>query len=343
MKKLFLSLVAVMVATMSYAQSSTLATLSHDGNISTFYGTTALREAYNEAQNGDVITLSGGSFISTDIKKALTIRGAGMDINNLSQSEPTILTGNFTINIADSLSSRLTLEGLLHNHTLYVEGTFKNGTFIKSRFATITYRNNSSIKNLTMIHCKVATKLDCPSASNISCINCIIMNPYYKSPTNSNIEYINCIVYHSYLAYGNNNTDDSYTATFLNCILCSYLSSGSYQIIPSSCTLYNNVIIANSTGQPLKNVANTTNTHRGGSYQEVFKTYNETYNDNETFELVDAIKSFKGTDGTEVGIHGGNMPFDVTPTNPQITKCNVAAKSTADGKLSVDITVNGAE
>ena len=82
-------------------------------------------------------------------------------------------------------------------------------------------------------------------------------------------------------------------------------------------------------------------------YATLFKTYPGgplALLDSETFELTDAAKTqYLGTDGTEVGIYGGNLPFDPTPSNPQITKCNVAAKSTADGKLSVDIEVNAAE
>lgn len=66
--------------------------------------------------------------------------------------------------------------------------------------------------------------------------------------------------------------------------------------------------------------------------------------DNETFELTETAKAtYLGTDGTQVGIYGGMLPFDTTPSNPRITKCNVAAKSTADGKLSVDIEVKAAE
>ena len=79
--------------------------------------------------------------------------------------------------------------------------------------------------------------------------------------------------------------------------------------------------------------------------EEVFKTYKNndsgTFTDDETFELTDEAKTtLLGLDGTQVGIYGGNMPFSATTTNPQITRCNVAAKSTADGKLSVDITVS---
>ena len=66
--------------------------------------------------------------------------------------------------------------------------------------------------------------------------------------------------------------------------------------------------------------------------------------DNETYELTETAKAtYLGTDGTQVGIYGGMLPFDTTPSNPRITKCNVAAKSTADCKLSVDIEVKAAE
>ena len=80
------------------------------------------------------------------------------------------------------------------------------------------------------------------------------------------------------------------------------------------------------------------------SKSSVFKSFNGTYTDLQDFELVDDIKtSFKGTDGTQVGIHGGSLPFSPATTNPQITKCNVASRSTADGKLSVDIEVTCGE
>ncbi len=58
------------------------------------------------------------------------------------------------------------------------------------------------------------------------------------------------------------------------------------------------------------------------------------------YQLTDDAKKYLGSDGTEVGIYGGSLPFDPTPTNPQIVKFNVAPKTTADGKLSIDIEVN---
>ena len=76
----------------------------------------------------------------------------------------------------------------------------------------------------------------------------------------------------------------------------------------------------------------------------VLETGGFTYNDSEKYELTDEAKTkYLGTDGKQIGIYGGSLPYEEDPTTPQITKCNVAAKSTADGKLSVDIEVKAAE
>jgi len=333
MKKFFFLLVAaIVVATATYAQSSMLATLSHEGQISTFYGPLALRDAYASAENGDIITLSSGSFNSVDITKGVTIRGAGMGIDKLASTEPTVITGDFKINIPDEVSERLTLEGIYNNHAIEVCGNFKNGTFLKDRFKDIRYNGSARINNLTMIHCKVANKISIPSESSVSCVNCVINGTAVGSGNSSNYEFLNCIVRNDYF-----NSDDIGVSTFKNSILI--IHNGGNRLYDSA-VAYNCIGIGS--GYLFYNISNTTNMIK--EFKDVFKTYTGTYNDDETFELTDDAKAnFLGIDGTQVGIYGGNMPFSTTPTNPQITKCNVAAKSTADGKLSVDITVNGAE
>lgn len=331
MKKLFFSLVAaVMCATATFAQSSMLATLSHDGEISTFYGATALRDAHNAAVHGDIITLSSGSFVSVDITKAITLRGAGSEINTKLQIEPTVITGDFTVNIADDVTERLTIEGVYHNHILYYKGNLKNATFIKDRFKKINY-NNGTLKNATFIHCRVAEELSLYNSSTASCVNCVIWHPYSYSDVNSNFEFQNCVINGSCLY-------NISSSSFKNCVL---IPNSAFDYISPSCVAYNCIGIGNN--DIFRNMPNQSNAEK--SYTEVFKTLTgSTCSDSELFELTDDAKTtFLGIDGTQVGIYGGNMPFDSTPTNPQITKCNVAAKSTADGKLSVDITVNGAE
>ena len=332
MKKLFLSLVAVlMTATATFAQSSVLATLSHDGEISTFYGATALRDAHNAAADGDIITLSSGTFVSVNITKAITLHGAGMEVNAALQIEPTVITGDFTINIPDTVTSRLTIEGIYNNHTISYSGTLKNATFIKDRFKKVT-NGNGTLKNATFIHCRIAENLYLTSNSSASCVNCVVWYPHSGDGSTSNFEFQNCVIKGS-------NLSNIYSSSFKNCILLN--DNRYYGYLESSCIAYNCVGIGNS--EMFKSMPNQTNVMKG--FSEVFKTLTgETYNDSENFELTEeAQKSLLGIDGTQVGIYGGNMPFNSTPTNPQITKCHVAAKSTADGKLSVDITVNGAE
>ena len=334
MKKFFVSLVALMVATVSFAQSSLLATLSHEGNISTFYGAGALKEAHAAAANGDIITLSSGSFVSTDITKGITLRGAGWEVDANNHSEPTVISGNFSIKIPAETTERLTIEGIYHNAYLYYTGTLQNATFLKSRFKTFTY-SNGTLKNATFIHCRIAEKLNLTENSSASCVNCVIWDPCTYSSSSSNFECVNCVLYKG------NSWNNFHSSALRNCIL---IATTSYEI-PSSCTVYNCVGIYDSQSSSLFNyVPNNTNTYLKRSESGLFATYNGNYNDSEKFELTDQAKTkYLGIDGTQVGIYGGTLPFSSTPTNPQITKCNVAAKSTADGKLSVDIEVSSAE
>lgn len=338
MKKFFISLVvSLMGTTMAFAQSSMLATLNHDGTISTFYGSTALREAHAAAENGDVITLSSGTFVSTDITKAITLRGAGMGIDAATQSEPTIISGNIKININDTVTKRLTIEGIYNNsYVFYSTSTLRNAMFLKCRFNEIIYQSNGKLKDASFIHCRIADQLYLYDDCSAVCINCAIEEPYTYNRNTSNFEFINCFI--------RGGLDNIYSSSFKNCILYYSGSNHSNIYLSSSTTAYN--CISFDCPKLFQYITNSTNSL--AKISDVFKTYTgQSLNqlDNETFELTDAAKEkYHSMDGTtEVGIHGGSLPFDATPSNPQITKCNVAAKSIADGKLSVDIQVNSAQ
>lgn len=331
MKKLFVSLVAVVAATMSYAQSSMLATLSHEGEISTFYGSNALKEAHAAAVHGDVITLSSGSFASIDITKAVTIRGAGMEVDARGVL-PTIITGDFDIDIYNQGENKLTMEGIYHNNTIMVKHVL-GPMFLKCRFENIRTRDYGGtyiMSNASFIHCKIAKGLDLStSESSASFINCVAALSGY----NCNIQ--NCIIM---LVEKGNGSIDLQNSSISNSIL--HEESNSSYHVDSSISAFNNIAF---TEGAFRNSPNATNVVVP-NLSDVFKDFTGTYNDNISFELTDEAKTtYLGIDGTQVGIYGGTLPFDPTPTNPQITKCNVAAKSTADGKLSVDIEVNGAQ
>ena len=126
MKKLFFSLVAVIVAaTATFAQNTLVATLTHGENVSMFYGTYALRDAHNAAVSGDVINLSGGGFQPVDITKAITLRGTGIDA-----SVPTSIVSSFTINIPSDDANRFSMEGIRCQSEVSLRGTYENPYFL---------------------------------------------------------------------------------------------------------------------------------------------------------------------------------------------------------------------
>lgn len=349
MKKLFLSLVAMIVATVSFAQTSLLATLSHDGTISTFYGTTALKDALATADNGDVITLSAGQFFAADITKAVTLRGAGMNVRNDAENrhESSIVQGAFNINIEDDVPNRLIVEGLYFTGDITYTGKVSNALFMKSRFRGIKGSTGVAMVNSSFIHCRIADCFYLADNSNVSLVNSVVYNPNNDGKSASNFEFDNCeVVFTSksngYYGY----VSDVLSSYYKNCII---LESGTGNTIPSSNVAYNCVGMSPSGSVSIFRYMiskNNTNTMiYGSAFTTLFKTLaSYSYTDSEMYELTDEAKqTYLGADDKEVGIYGGNLPYDEDPTTPQITKCNVAAKSTADGKLSVDIEVKAAE
>ena len=315
------------------AQSSVLATLFHEGEVSIFSGSTALRQAHAAATHGDVITLSGGSFMSVDITKAVTIRGAGMEMSE-TQAMPTIITGDFTINVTDSVSQRLIIEGIFHNQDLSYGNVPSNSLFLKCRLKSLRHEYYSSkMPNTSFIHCKITEKFRLNGTeSTASIINCVIRGLHVGDYT-CGIEIYNSLVMIS--------DDWNYNLVFNNCILFKYSSDYMKNFMAYNCIGYSYagndifVDIPNSTNIMVDDLSTVFKTYQGQDTDKL---------DSEKFELTDEAKSkYIGTDGTQVGIYGGSLPFDPTTTNPQIVKCNVAGKSTADGKLSVDIEVKAAE
>lgn len=338
MKKTLLSaLIAVLGFTTQATAQTMLATLHHNGEIKTFYGATALRDAHTAATSGDVITLSSGTFVSTDITKGITLRGAGMELDTLTGTAPTIITGNFYINLADTETNRLTIESIYHNHSIYYKGTLTNAMFMKSRLYDISY-SSGSMKNASFIHCKIANNLTLNTNSSASCINCAIEDPKSYDPNTSNFEFQNCVI-----KFEDYNHEDIKSSSLKNCLI--YTRKDVYISISSSNTVYYCLGFNQNTYNPMfKEIPNSTNTYIS-DITTIFKTYTGQSLqklDGENFELTDeAKKKYLGSDGTEVGIYGGKLPFDAVSTNPRITKCEVDGKTTADGKLSVKVEVNG--
>ena len=74
----------------------------------------------------------------------------------------------------------------------------------------------------------------------------------------------------------------------------------------------------------------------------MFKTYRTDYSAGEKFELTDAAKAaYLGTDGTQMGMQGGNYLFNTKVQYPVVTTFNSDAQTNKQGKLNIEIGVDG--
>lgn len=319
MKNLLILMVVLLTAFAASAQTSLVATLSHEGNISTYYSANALKSAYAAAVDGDIITLSSGTFEATDIAKDLTIRGAGMDVDN----NATILNGGFKIQNGtdEDENTRTTLEGVFVNGTVSFSEASDNTSFIKCRFKKVdTYRAlGTSLNNLAFVNCIFDDlSLSKRGVVSVNLINCIVKNLSSCQPTSA--MFTNCVVKLGlYTEY----------ATFSNCIILSGTNASSGSQLYSSC------MASNCYGGPYMNV-----------FKEMYSGTNtlldsmDIFEDEVSYKLKDEYaETLLGGDGTQAGVYGGAMPFDPVPSQPQITKFKVSPKTTADGRLSVEIEV----
>lgn len=327
MKKLFLSLVAAIVAaTATYAQKDHVATLTHEGSVRTFYGINSLAEAHEAAVEGDVITLSSGFYSIERISKAVTIIGAGMEDNAELDVEKTTV-GLANISIADETETPLKIKNIEFNGEIRIQNDpwnnvdLHNAIFTKCTFNS-TYRTfyGGALINVTFVQChlKVVSHHD---NSDVSYVNCCIEDGSTGSDTS--VSFLNCTI-----------TDFGYdpfdNCTFINCVLNKERDELGWA---DEDNVVDNCLGAHpgsrEVWQRAKNsVLVHTNIFKEGTF----------------YELTDEAKALiTSNDGTEIGMYGGQYPYNPIPDGPRITKFNVASKSSADNKLSVDVEVSSAE
>jgi len=339
-----LVLIALMLLTCigTFAQSSLIATLSHDGQIKAYYGIDAFKEAHAAAVAGDVITLTGGTFNATTISKAITLRGAGMLADLNVNTYPTIISGDIKFNVSDQ-EHRLTIEGVKFLNNVIIECNLNRPYFQKCIFTSIQQSNNTSHKLsfATFLNCYINGWNHPYSISfnnNSTFINCLVWLPSYTSTGQYNsIVFTNCIIrFSDTVGYLRN-------STVTNSIFVS-TSASNVGTINSNNVLYGCL----ATGANISSIFNNQVAGNNIVVADITKVFKEftgnNYRDDISFALTEeAAKTYLGTDSTQVGMFGGPLPFDPSISTLKITKCNVASKSTVDGKLSVDIEVSGVE
>ena len=322
---LFVLLLSVAGTKNALAQNL-VATLKHGDSISFYYGANALENAHNAAETGDIITLSSGTFAPTEITKAITLRGAGCIEDTVSGVHPTILPGDMAFNVGDT-ENHITVEGIYFSQNTRYDN-LNHPKFVKCNFNYL-YPNGGSqyMNNAQFVNC-VFKYFGFNNASNTTLINCVLWDFFNVGGINRTICAYNSII---------RLADNPYALIAYNCVF--FRKSYDYKLTEYS-EAHNCIGIRNYyTSISLFNCSNY-NCMEVNNLSDVFETFNGNFSYEEAYLLKESIAtSFLGDDGTEVGIHGGNIPYEWRPSYMIVKHYNVPNKSDNEGHLNVGIEI----
>lgn len=180
--------------------------------------------------------------------------------------------------------------------------------------------------------------------------NCVLKN--YRSntssnPPNSECTYINCVHIcdnHTY-DWGANTISLNWRDQFINCIIIAATNYSNYARLHQACYVDNCIGLNLSTAGGINFFSNCElNTNSRMATTSIFRNFDLDEMNPERYILTDSAQAaLLGSDGTQVGLYGGFMPYTSAPAYPVITRMNVSRQTTADGRLSVDIQVGNVE
>lgn len=318
--------------TNAFAQDQ-IATLLHDNELSVYYGADAFIEAYTIAESGDIITLSGGTFNGCNIDKAITIHGAGPVYDSISMTDPTKFAGTMYFS-GGSETEHLVVEGVRFKSALYYNN-LSYAEFKKCYLTNFNSGSNGSANNVRFVNCYLDFYFD--SATNIVILNSIA----YVYHFNDQVTEKNLIAYNSFVSLfrsssGNYSNNRPKHCDFTNCIVRNLSDNN---IPTNTCTFNNCICITNGHGS-LMQYALHFNCIEVENQDQVFCSSCDLGTQYNPCILLDEIaNSIVGTDGTQVGIHGGLCPWTDRPNHMIMRRCTVGNRTTDDGHLSVDIEV----
>ncbi|WP_297828623.1 hypothetical protein [uncultured Methanobrevibacter sp.] len=304
----------------AFAQKQ-VAVLQHNGEISAFYGIDAFVQAHNAATEGDTITLSSGTFNGCSISKAITLHGAGMMSDSLRVGR-TEIHSDWThyFDIHDNVQF-LTVEGIFFNVFFEFHWALHHAIFTKCYFRSVACGGyvlyDVTFNNCIMANCRVNSASD-----NLVFNNCVL-NSFHNGITSSPaISIYNSIIIPTEV--------DKTNLYLYNCIICGNASHMQNQYA-SKCI---------AIGETFPDSMTALDCMTASSFDDVFETWDGTFAIDADYSLKEDIAtSFLGSDGKQVGIYGGLMPYNPRPTYMRPYRCNVAGFTTTDGHLNVGVEV----
>ncbi|MCM1142470.1 MAG: hypothetical protein NC453_28200 [Muribaculum sp.] len=301
---IFLAITAV-CAVVAIAQSRQVAVLNHEGQYSTFYGPNGLKNAIDEAVDGDVITLSPGHFSDVNIRQTISVRGVRMsdDITKSTRIDDIrIVTDSGKVNIEN-----IVITSLLH---VYRASEIN---------VTKCWLNGLSSEHLGVANFTNVELLDWGNnnggwvAETTNMINCVVRNCNPWTRWYGYCSYINC-VFDVPLGLG----------VYKNCIFL----DGDY--LNKLCT---------ASGCKYVGTVDDFFKYVGGD-NECAPIGTQVFKENSFYELTpEYAAKWLGNDGTQAGIYGGPKPFTTEPSHPYISKFEIDDETTTDGKLNISVEI----
>jgi hypothetical protein len=335
--KFFHTVFLLCLLSISSTQAQSVVALQKSGDALFYSGTDAFRLAYDAAGSGDTIYLSGGSFLVPDtIAKTVVVFGAGHYPDFTGPTGQTMLSENLILATGADNSY---FEGMkiLDRLEFVVNHKIDNLVFRRCRingavYSSSGYNNSNHIENALFTECVLANTSSTNTFANfrnLTLTNCIftgqINNVYYGTIAN-------CIQLHPThtLIYSSNNT------VVKNCISATPTPFGG---ATSDLTFLNNVFFSFSEYNFGNHVES--NNYFGVASENFFNDQEGNVFDYTHNYHLQSPESFLGTDGTQVGIHGGMHPWKEgsVPMIPHITRKNISHSVDAEGNLRIEIDV----
>ena len=306
-----------------------VANLSHDGQVTKFYGISALQDAHAAAVSGDVITLTSGTYNGCTITKGITLRGACMGATPEMAEQgmrPTVINNEMHIQVPRTDTNALRIEDLCFFSNLYVDSVpHISLERVKTKINLFTYGN---ITYFDALQCRFRSIMANVSSSSTAYtfVNSAISFPGTTYYLPSHISADHCVIGDFYKS-----SSISYSCMFKNCIFTYYRIS-----LPNGCTAVNCVAVNNSIFSGCDVIDCKT-----AGMAELFDDQNTSFQFGDYVNPLteEAAVTYLGTDGSQVGIYGGIFPFTMLPNNTIVTNCDIANKPDEDGKLRVRIEV----
>ena len=327
MKKTILLLLVFCAALMTNAQNDEpTAILQHGDQATVYTGANAFQLAYNAAANGDVITLSAGTFNAptSRLSKSLSIYGAGFEMDETTGTDKTLINGKLMLEgISDAILEGFYVQGDIES-VYGMTNTIISRCYVTGKITTF------AITDSQINQCYIGDAITKGSSANYLATNLHISNSSiswvgnYASPNSIYIDH--CLVRDR---FGGSANATNNANTYTNCI---FTGSGTYT---ANGSLMTNCIYVNESY--VNTQATLTNCYQVDLADIFADGENADYSVERTYQLQQP-NVWVGTDGTPIGPSGG-LGWIKYPSTPVVKDLQLNVESGSILNINYDAEV----